>query len=174
MDNPHDFSPVESTVEPINDEAPSAPVETVPSGIEWGAMALGFGVGIIWWLSQRAFSYFLFSYLDSGNGVSIFSRSWFYWVWLAFSLVLSFGYGLTVGFVVGYRARHQHHRFTTIVIVLLFALTFISSIVLGSTALLSFHNLALMGVSFLLSLAGALNGVYLAKSVKRNRGVRIQ
>ncbi|HEY0076113.1 MAG TPA: hypothetical protein VGB77_18575 [Abditibacteriaceae bacterium] len=142
-------------------------------------MALGFVVGLAWWISQRAFSYFLFRYLDSGNTVSIFSTSWFSWAWLAFGLVSSFAYGLTVGFVVAYRARYHHHRFAVIVICLLCALTLFLSVItysrtIGITKYLSLFNVMIMVISLILNLVGGLNGIYLAQSFKRNRGVRIQ
>jgi hypothetical protein len=100
-------------------------------------------------------------------------------------------YGTLVGFVVGYRARFQVYKATTITMLLAFVLTsiftslllfwFYNTTPVGPTAMTAILNTMLtpqyllqLALSFVLSFAAALNGAYLAQSFKRNRGVRIQ
>jgi MFS family permease len=171
MDNSSEVS----TVEPNNE--PSA---SPNRGIEWGAMALGFVVGLVWFLSQQALMKLFIEYLNNSHP-PFASTSWFEWVWGGMSFVLSFAYGLVIGFVVGYRARHHHYRFAIIVILVLFVVTLACSIFAYSripgaiaTGFFTVINVLLMLISLILNVAGSLNGAYLAQSVKRNRRVRIQ
>jgi hypothetical protein len=155
-------------VEPLNNQ-------TTPSGIEWGAIVLGFVVGLVWFSGLRLLTDAFLQYLVDAD-LHLFSASWFEWVWGGMSFVLSFAYGLVIGFVVGYRARHHHYHFAVIVMLSLFVVTLADSIFAYSIAgLAGFFtmNMLLMLISLILNVAGALNGAYLAQSVNRNRSVRI-
>lgn len=162
MDNPPEFSPSE----PLNHE-------TTPSGLEWGAIALGFLVGMMWWVVQQLFWAFLFNYIAVQHGIRAFSSTPF----VTFSLVMRFAsplaYGTIVGFVVGYHARHQAYRSTFFTMIAIFLVTSGWSLAINAWAV-GFSLDMLQTVFFsLLALGAAFNGTYLAQSVKRNRGVRI-
>ncbi len=168
MENQPEFS----AVEPIN-EPQSAP----PAGIEWGAIGAGLGVGVAWWLAQSLFWSFLFRYLSTHYGTAVFSAPWFSVANTVLRFASPVAYGTLIGFVVGFRARHHPYQFTSVVIILLFFATCIFAL-MNTSAIrgILFSSLYILwsALSFVLSLAAALNGAYLAQSVKRNRGVQIQ
>lgn len=166
MDNPQDISPLE----PISQPAPT-------SGIEWGAIGIGIAAGVAWWVAQTAFWRFFFVYVGANYGAEIFRNQWFSWFNTALRYTSPLAYGTVIGFIVGYRARHHPYWFTFVVIVLLFLLTTAFSLIMFGYLrgfLFSFSYMLSTAFGFLLSLAAALNGVFLAQSVKRNRHVQIQ
>lgn len=163
-----------SAVEPLNETPkPSQPA----SGTEWAAIGLGLIVGMCWWATQSVLFSFFYSYAARKYGSSFFSSSSFTVISTILSVILPIVYGTIVGFSVGYKARRPPYLPTVVVSILLFAFTSFKTFLdlralpVGPplTPLLLWTALALV-----LLLAGALNGAFIAQSVKRNRGVRIQ
>ena len=166
MDNSQDIS----AVEPNSHAEPT-------SGIEWGAIAVGVAAGVAWWVAQTVFWQLFFAYVSANYGTELFRNQWFLWFNSALRYATPLAYGTVIGFIVGYRARHHPYRFTVIVIVLLFLVTTAFSLVIFSYLrgfLFSLSYTLSTAFGFLLSLVAALNGAFLAQSVKRNRGVQIR
>ena len=170
MNNPHDFSSVELIPESQNQPAPTP-------RLEWRAIGLGLAVGLLWWLGQTLFWRFFYLFIGANYGTAVFRNQWFLWFMMAINFAVPLAYGTVVGFVVGYRARYRPYLIASIVMILLFFLSlFITFAMYGAMRSymfsLSYLMTSLRGNG--LALIAALNGVYLAQSVKRNRGVQIQ
>lgn len=171
MENPHENAPFENI---SRSPTFAAPPLRASQGVEWVALAAGFGAEVAWWIFHNLFNALILSRLLIANP-SITSAWWIGPVFLLVSLGFALARGSLIGFVVGYFARHHHYRFAVISMIVNTILGLLLSMMLSALSYWpSLRQIWLTVVlSFIISLAAAVNGAYLAQSYKRNRNVRI-
>jgi hypothetical protein len=165
MDNPQDIS----AVEPVSQTATTY-------GIEWGVIALGVLLGIVMIIGQIISWRFFNKYFYTAK-LTPTALLRLLWVRIAISICLALGRNTVIGFVVGYRARHQPYKRVLIVSLMLFALNFVYEAIIfrNSRGFNLLHIFSFWSIFYtFIDMVAALNGAYLAQLVKRNRGVRIQ
>jgi hypothetical protein len=169
MNTPPDFSPDQSAY-----RAPSR--ASYLGGIEWGAVFTALIAGAAWIAGTKFIYAFLNQLMFSTSASGAVRGDWVAWGYMAVAVAVSLAKGTTVGFVAGFRARGRPYLSILIVMPLLFALSLTINLYIHRRLPLLFSPrfFLTMVLYEALGLAAALNGAYLAQSVRRNRGVRIQ